>query len=593
MKNKKETGIVSGDRETFFCKPIVDKSGEIKGVLRTSIANFSLKRIGVGRQAVFMEEDINDDIEYWRMEYLSHNHKEPYIINMPIKIFSDVKSFQQFVMKYDGSFTGTSAHLSAWVSRLEMKEEGDPKDIEFYIIDNLYGRWFIGDKDVWVFRNGFYMDGEFREMQGFLEYDNGKKGLVMEMKENKDMAPFFDKNVDIPESADEIEDIFLTLSEFFPNIPIVMVLITAFYASSLRYSDFFKALGIKRHPILQVSGKTSTGKTELFTSLLNKLVGLQDVDAGSWHSTSPFVNEKSLSLVSHFPLIRDEYRENGKENARKMELIRSAFNRVPVKKGTVELDLVGFPVRSTLILLGENAPSDPANRNRCISISMGTEDKVCTQRWIEIKDQSKDWFKFFLYVINKKIDAEQVKKDYNFFIENIKSADRTGENYAQLLTVHCALFVDANRENRQIILDALLDDTRKYIESFSDDERDDDGVAQFMNTFESAIARTGGKLKMGDYIKFTDKEVYLYISGMGDVMDSSQKERILNPRDVRNILKKEYMAETGENTRIGQFQITRSCVKIKITNCPQVINDFREKIEAEEDAGNSKNNIIY
>lgn len=581
MANKEiKVGIQNGDRETLYYKPFVDrKTGQTIGSVATSIANFTMKRIGIGRKAVFMEEERSDDVEFWLVEF--HNHKGKRKLNIPIKDFSDTKSFQQLVMKHDGSFTGTSAHLADWMCKLEM--ENNEEEIEYYIIESLYGRWFIGDKDVWVFRNGFYMDDTFEPMKDFLRYEGGKKGLMMEMKDNKDMAPFFDESIDeIPDKFSEIEDIFISLKEFFIDDPIVMTYILSFYASSLRYSDFFKALGIRKHPILQISGKTSTGKTELFTALLNKLVGLQDVDAGSWHSSSPFVNEKSLALVSHFPLIRDEYRETGKENARKMELIRAAFNRVPVKKGTANLDLVGFPVRSTLILLGENAPSDPANRNRCISVTMGSKDKVSTARWTEIKDESRDWFRFFLYVVNKKIDVARAKKEYNYFISKIKTADRTGENYSQLLTVYASIFVEAVGPTRKIILDSLISGTIDYLKGFKDDDSEDDNVAQFMSNFETTIAKSGGRLMMNDYMKFDEDCVSLWISGMENVMDSGQKEKVLNPKAIRNILKKEHDAISRVNTRIGSSQITRSCVQIKRATCPDAILEFEDKMASEE-----------
>ena len=116
------------------------------------IANFTIKRLGVGKIAKKSKEDELEENDYWLIEFKAINNKAVEVC-IPVEIFSDLKKFKEFANKREGSFTGTTRELDDWIGYIMNENTIDRTD--FYLIKDHYGRWKIGEKDIWIFKNGF------------------------------------------------------------------------------------------------------------------------------------------------------------------------------------------------------------------------------------------------------------------------------------------------------------------------------------------------------------------------------------------------------------------------------------------------------
>jgi hypothetical protein len=206
-KKKSNTGIQSQDGITVF----VTKDGTT-----TRVANFTLKRKGVGKTAELVESMVEDNgNDFWLVEYTLIGHPSK-VLCINNSIFADPAAFKKFFLRHDGSFMGQPRLLSDWGAKLSMENVEDK--IQFHVIQDKYGKWKIDNKDIWIFNNGFYFQGEFHEHEDFYEYDNGKKAIKMELDNYKNMTARFNKSIDIPKSIEDIRDIFDDLKVFLRRL---------------------------------------------------------------------------------------------------------------------------------------------------------------------------------------------------------------------------------------------------------------------------------------------------------------------------------------------------------------------------------------
>jgi hypothetical protein len=342
--------------------------------------------------------------------------------------------------------------------------------------------------------------------------------------------------------------------------------------------EFFEALNIQKHPILLVTGKTASGKTEFFTSLLSHLVGMETADYSSWAAASPFVLQKSLAINSHLPLVLDEYRELHRDNKPKQEILRSAFNRNTTKKGTKDLGMVGMDVLSTLVLMGEDTPSDPAVQNRCINIVMGTEDKIPKKEWRALQRKCKDWFKFMLFVMNAKIDHEETLKDYDYITDKISCESRVAENYAYLLAVYSSIFLTGS-EDKEESLDTMIQHTSRYLREKEGGLSEDQNIEDFIEQAKVAVSKNT-RLYLLDYVDVSDNTIKIWIEGIYGILDNGQKDKLLGAGAIRGNLTKECQA-TRSKQRING--VTRNCYVVEMDNAPDCISDLENYLKEEEE----------
>ena len=538
---------------------------------KEAISTFSLKKLGDGR--TLKPNAQNGKAEYIMLEIKSGG--KTYVDKIRTEDFVLLQSFKR-KMSFYGTFLGGQKELDRLICVLHYSTN-DKTD--YYIASGQFGRYDLDGEDIWIFRNGFYFRDNFYPRKDFLEIEGEKKkGILFE--EGGDgwtCAPVFNENRSIVDY--DLAPIQVSLSKFFPNSPITMVFIIAFYASTLRYSDFFRALNINQHPVLFLTGETETGKTEL-VSLLNSLIGLSGCPPSSWHTATPFINQKSAHDFSHLPIWRDEYRSNtGRNDTGKEDFVRSLYDRSGVVKGRSDLSVSSLPVNSTLIITGEDAPTDTAMQRRCLLIIMGKEDKVLPEEWFKIKESSLGWFDFFLYVVNQKINPERAKETYRALVAAFKPHCKSTEtNFAYIITVYLEMFCGDRYEERFEILKTHTIEHNKNNRSYSEIQ---ENVSVFVEETLSHIAKNKN-IYLKTYVGISQDEKYirLWLKGMEELLNKREREGKVNSSSLRNQLIKNCKGTICKQKIDG---ITRHCVEVGLKIAPECISDLALYLEEEEE----------
>lgn len=506
---------------------------------RREIADFTLKRLGVGWDASPTKQEKNDGYEHYLMEVsVRHSAYRNMRITVPINVMSDMKEFTRFFGKYDGNFFGTGRDLNQLNSILKEQVRKE-EQLTFHLVKDTCGRFKIGNKDLWVFDNGYLIDGKFVEESGEYQYEEGK-ALVVERGYERGEAPCYHKGISKSFPTTTLAE----TSHFFNSNTSAIPLILGFYAASLHYEDTMDAVGEGFFPILHVVGETSTGKTELFTNLFSSLVGTRNISAGAWVGTSKFVLEKSLSTTSHFPIIMDEFRERTKNTQKeaKDEILRSVYNRGVFKKGRPDLTMRTMRPVSTLVLMGQDSPRDAAVRNRCVSIYLGKEDVVSREEWgrIKAKALSNEFFQFFNYVVDKGINKEELRKDYRFFADRIKSVTRSASNYCMLLASFAYFFIPHGKDREEQML-SLASATNSHIDKDSEDANSGKTINDFFYQAEKAITRQ--EKYLCDFIIHEESNWYIHLSGLSSLMNTQELDEVgISDRGLADLLKNNYGA---------------------------------------------------
>lgn len=564
--------IISDKEKLFTLKrwERKDKESDNMETLEKAIATFTLKKLGNGYNAK-IDEGKHEKADFWLVEYETNGQKR--VLNVPSDIFVDRRAFSRFFVKYLGFFHGTENDLTLWATKLQLETGG----VEYFLIQNKYGRYRIGEEDIWVFKNGFYFRNAFHKPEHFYYFDNDTKGIRFELDNLQGYAPFYNTNMDT--EIIDIKNIITDLNLFFTKRPFIIAILLGFYASSLRYTEFLKILNLGTHCILGLFGATEIGKTE-FITLLNTLIGMEHVQPMGWQASSNFINQLQIGLNSHFPLWRDEYRDtkNGNEGNKKEEFLRSVYNRMSILKGKRDLTASVFEVCSTLILSGEDMPQDPAVQRRSINILMGKDDKVDIKTWIEIKNRSGDWFRFFHFVIAKQLDEERIKKTYYELLSSLAVLGIGNNNYAYIFTVFLEIFYSDREEEYLNMKETLRTSVFEYFSINHHHVVTENNLERFFEAVEAAIAKGIKGVYLKTYIEFIGNEVRIYLQGLAEVLSEQGKNKHIAVNSLRNILCENFNAKISKQ-RIN-FSV-RNCIIILQKDAPEYILDFKEKLEDE------------
>jgi len=577
MENKQITKTEEPSHKAFkfengklFCW----KEGRNKGY--ECIGNFTLELKGSCR--IVGDADVTNYV----IIFTNYKGKETRILT-PITALADVGRFRVEMLKHGGSFSGTSKELSQWL----MVMLGSKGLKEYHLVRDIYGKHLIKGRDLWIFRNGYYVEGEFYRLKTDKDYSDAieRHGIYFEFDDSKgkNNAPYYTTGY---EGTKDVSDIVCDVMRFFPEKKTAIRLILAFYASSLRYQELMDSVNSIFHPILQVSGKTSTGKTELF-SLLNNLIGLSDVKPTGWLSATPFMNQKDFSTKPNFIVWRDEFREKGlsnSEKAAKNEMLRSVFNFSGGTKGTKEQGVNYYPIKSCLILTGEDIPEDDAIVRRCISVVMGGKDKVGKDDFYDIKDKAKEWFKFWNFVVEKKLDkdkfamlAKQISPIITGAISQTLDTDILS-NYTYMLSVYGYFFCNSDKEVNDVVSEAI-----KYLKIKFSEQSCEGNVYRFFETVAAAIHNRGKTLPQ--YVDFSQREGIWYVSiwmaGLKQVLGNNVNDDNLTIKSIISILKEENGAVTGVSHKLPDDDIeggtprrvNRTCIEMDLEKAPLIIKD--------------------
>ena len=199
-------------------------------------------------------------------------------------------------------------------------------------------------------------------------------------------------------------------------------------------------------PFLFLFGKRRGGKSTL-ARYLCAMCGLE-TEGDSIAETTQVGIARSMSYYSSLPYWLEEFR-NEKEILRKGSYLRAAYNRAGAAKGLkAEFGTRQVDCRSTLLLCGEDTPSDPALLSRCVIVSINEKDRKGT-RYRELQDTWTSFGACFRPLIEQRaarIEGLIAKvREVREFLVKQKINDRTACNWS--IPVACYLsVVDENKD---------------------------------------------------------------------------------------------------------------------------------------------------
>lgn len=311
-------------------------------------------------------------------------------------------------------------------------------------------------------------------------------------------------------------------------------------ASSLYMEEVFAKFN--SYPFLFIHGKRASGKSTIAEWLM-ALFGLEGGGKMASDTTSTALG-RYLGYYSSLPVWVDEYRNEPKVMA-KNGMMRNVYNRQSAGKATREgFGIREAKIRGTLIISGEETPTDNALYSRCITVSVTQADRVVNNfNWFMDNKRLLSNFTFQLL----KDKPARVDQYLNWLMSSKEALskaiqdDRGATNSAVIYAGNKLLFGEG----------ATLNITDKALE----DKTSQDEESQVVIMFEDLCAlQFKGQLK-DDYAHIADGMIYLYFHGLYNEWQKDFRlrrgENPLKEQSIRGYLRSESgFMEIGVNQRI-------------------------------------------
>jgi len=165
----------------------------------------------------------------------------------------------------------------------------------------------------------------------------------------------------------------------------------------LRQSRFF--------PFWVLTAQTETGKTALLANCI-KVCGTRYIGENFAASVSLFVEVKEFAQVSHLPIWRDEYKNEGYAKT-KEGWLRSVYTRAASSRGRADQSVAQYATRATLLLSGEDITEDPALSRRMLKLRLTSRDRISKEEYLKVSEYANENFgKVLPLLITSTFDEE-------------------------------------------------------------------------------------------------------------------------------------------------------------------------------------------
>ena len=405
--------------------------------------------------------------------------------------------------------------------------------------------FFIND-NIWIFKGMAIKDGKIIDPDDngvFWVGDTGYSHIPIEFI-GKD---YITKNIPSLISSERLpgRDIMIRfldlLARNIGNPQVGLGLALAVGAS--HYLDIIRAPILGCFPILFVYGSLQSGKTELVTMFMHLWV-LSKQDAESLPTMTLTVPiSRRLCYNSCIPSWWDEYRENTVQKNGIMGAFRNAYDGIGRTLGAKERGIHCEPVRSPVILSGEQVPLDEALRSRFIPIRMFPSGKDVSL-YEETIDMSY-WASFSLFEIIKNKNTDSVSRlvskmlDYKDRIlhGHERMDERTAKNYAIALGFYNEFINPEDRVLEDLIINGDDVGNIRRDEIDEQDPHRTQAMDEFIDSVQNLIE--SGKIKecVSWYdIDLVGKKVYIWLAGIcGEYQKEQRSETGLPGIDQRTI----------------------------------------------------------
>ena len=336
-----------------------------------------------------------------------------------------------------------------------------------YVFDT---KWYIKKHNIWIYDNWIYSEKD----NSFFEY----KGIDDKIVEIPWLRCLYK-----PQASDRVlyeawyykEDILKNLKSDFTYLfcwsQWDLVLWQA--VASLLFEKCKDLL--TPFPILWVFWKKGSWKTTA-TQLFMKLFWFWLYSPHNIETSTIFIDEKHISDWKTLPLWRDEYK-NSKKCVIKNWLLKSIYDRAWVSKWQKDLSERIMPINTSLIISGEQIPSDDAVLSRLLLITIKKDRRTYKWDFIEIQAKSDYYQTFKHYFLDHIIEIEE---EYRAMYKNMRKSMRVKgiwqrliDTYAPAITwihIYNTIFLQKEYEAPWILIDRYaLHIMEKENEEFDND----------------------------------------------------------------------------------------------------------------------------
>ena len=272
-------------------------------------------------------------------------------------------------------------------------------------------------RKVWFFENmAIRDDGSEYVPDDEATFKIGSEGVRIQPLSKNSLPSLSKEPMDIPE----------IIKVFHDGWGIPGLLAFCYAVSSIFSNPIFAKY--RSFPFALIYGERNSGKTTLSDAMCSLLGFPQHNVAMNISGTTQVAVMRNLAYYSSLPCRFDELR-NDKKTEDKQSIMRSIFNRQAESKGLrATFGVREVEVKGTFCLIGEERPSDPALRSRCIPMytvnSHKTQGTYDAAKWLFERSPKLSYVAYHLI------------KNYVKFSEQILAdMDATRQGLAKLATI--------------------------------------------------------------------------------------------------------------------------------------------------------------
>lgn len=340
------------------------------------------------------------------------------------------------------------------------------------------------------------------------------------------------------------------------------------WASAIPYlEDIFDAYGC--YPFLFITGRTGSGKSTI-AEWITCLFGIEDAGK-SLSQTTVVAIQRSLGYYSSLPVFLDEFR-NTSDIAFKTGFLRNVYNRQSSGKGIKSnFGIREAKVRGTLIIAGEETPSDNAILNRSILVEVIKKNRVTNHYDWFTKNKAKFSHHILEIIKNKSRDKDLfmdvLAEAKNYLTQHAKVDDRTAVNHAVLCAGHAVTFGEEDINFADMIEAEAKKTNTEY--------QKDNLIHTFLRDLQ--VLAHKGDIK-DQYWLIEDGRVYLYFEALYNIWATDARKRGIDPfkaSSVRGYFREEEgFIELSVRKQINGFW--RRCISLDYETCNEEIKNLVE-----------------
>jgi DNA primase len=319
-------------------------------------------------------------------------------------------------------------------------------------------------------------------------------------------------------------------------------------------------------PFLFVTGRRQSGKST-FARWLMAFFGIEGEGKRIAETTNNAL-ARALSYYSSLPIWLDEYR-NTPNVIRKDGDLRGIYDRQGAMKGTTKAHRIKeLPVRGTVLLTGEETPSDNALQTRCVILSV-SETRRKNDLYNTINSQATSFPSFVFKILSHREElVPKVLKgisEMKELLHMFNLDERIEKNYAVMAGAFQAILKEDEEFTAWVINEAQTKKTENEEESH-------------VNLFWEQVnylCTTGNLDENFLTIDASERKLFVWLSGTYKRVAESLK-RIDQSQYKESVIKnylleeKSYFVEANIVKKMGNGKVQR-CMVFNIEEAPEVV----------------------